>query len=413
MLGGLTTLLIFYKWTESRWGEKTAILSSLLMMSSTVFMMGSVIALPDSLAIPLALIAMIYANKCDSRKVGFFLGLALLGKWTVLFITPGLLYSFYKQKKLTAINLLNLILIPLLLQAPVILWNIQNGGVSLKFHLYSRHQHEVLNLMNYVKNTLQFFSAQLFSLGIFLVSLIIFLWIYLLRNKSKLKVRHDIDWLSHIFWTAPGLAIVFISAFQGEIRFYWTYLSLIPIIATVGYLLTLYFDQHYRLITVSTIIVICAQWTIAFFVGFCPVGQTIETAFNLKPDLRHSPMGEFNGWKKWFNEVIIAESLVDENTALIGSDLHVASRLSWTIRKNVHLSSVGAVGNNKNQFHFWPHPSPPRYTKAIFFADNRYNRISNFDGQCNHSLDWKTTSVEIYGRIIKDIYWSHCKSLNP
>lgn len=405
--GAFYVLWLFYKWTKMKWGKQTAEICCLFLIASSVFTAGSVIALPDSLAVPFGLTALYYAEKGFVRRTAVFLGLALLGKWTVVFIVPGIAYFLYKQNKFRIQSISQIFLIVLFFQIPVIWWNFQHGSVSAKFHLYSRHTHDWLSLKNYAENIFQYFLAQFFALGL-LTTLFL---VILLTKKNILKNIQKPFFQTLIFWVFPGLFVVFISAAQGQIRFYWTFISLLPVIAITGYLTAQHFQDRLVLVQRLAITAILFQWSCAALIGFLPIGPAVESAFHLKTDLRHSPIGEFSGWSQWYQETLLPTKLLDADTALIGSDLHVAARLSWTVRKNISLDSIGVAGGNKNQFQFWPQPSPPRFKKAVFFADNRYDRVSNFDEACNHPVKWKTTPSTLLNRPIKEIYWAFCSSL--
>jgi len=411
LFGNVATLALFYSWIRERYGKSLAELSTLLLASSCVFVMGAVIAIPDSLAVPLGLLTIYFCEKGDSRKAGITFGFALLAKWTVLFIGPGILYAFYRRKDFSFKTYLNLFLIPLLLQSPVIWWNIEHGAASLRFHLYERHAHTLLSLPVYLSNFLQFILAQFFVLGLVTCALIFLL---LRRRKTgQLEKEQAIHWASILFWCLPGLAVVLISAVQGQLRFYWTFLSLIPAFAVVGYLIYFNYPKKLKLIRAVAVVFISLNWVLAVTTGFYPVGKIFESTLNLKPDPRNSPMGEYYGWRQWFDNDIVTSNLIDPQTAFVGSDLHVASRLSWALRKDSDLKTIGVVGKHRNQFEFWPQPEPPRFTKAIFFADNRYDRIANFDGQCLDDVDWKTSPIQVRGETVKEIYWAYCKSWKP
>lgn len=405
--GNMAVFVIFYNWTKQKWGKQTAELCSLLLMSTLVFMMGSVIALPDSLAVPLALTSVVFASKGYIKRSAMLFGLALLAKWTVLFVALGVVYVIYRQKKFRLAQFFQFGLIVLVIQIPVIWWNTHNGNVTAKFHLYGRHAHTSLTPEQYAENSINFILAQFFSLGFLITALLIFIW----TQKESIKKFSRDQWKTLFLWCIPGLAIVFISAVQGQIRFYWTFLSLIPAIAWLGFGMIEKFPDKIKKLRTSIIAMLCFQWSVGWVAGFYPIGPVIEMAFNLEPDLRRTPMGEFNGWEEWYYDTLLPSGFLDDKTALLGSDLHVASRLSWTVRNDRALTSIGVVGPSKNQFQFWSQPLPPNYKKAIFFGDNRYDRLDNLEKICNHKIEWKTTPVKAFNLTIKNVYWAYCDSL--
>jgi hypothetical protein len=405
--GTMAVLVIFYKWTKHKWGQQTAELCSLLLMSNCVFMMGSVISLPDSLAVPLGLASAIFAHKGYIKRAAFLFGFALLAKWTVLFVALGVVYTIYRQNKFRLSQFFQFGLIVLMIQTPVIWWNIHHGNVTAKFHLYGRHVHTRLSPLQYAENSFNFFLAQFFSMGLLITALLIFVW----TQRQSLKKFSREQWEALLFWSLPGLAIVFVSAIQGQIRFYWTFLSLIPAIAWLGYGVVEKFPNIIKKLRMGIVAMLIFQWGCGWVAGFYPIGSAVEMALNLKPDLRRSPMGEFNGWEQWYFNTLLPTGLLDEKTALLGSDFHVASRLSWTVRNERDLTSIGVVGLSKNQFQFWSQPLPPNYKKAIFFGDNRYDRLDNLEKICNHKSEWKTTPVKAFNLTIKNVYWAYCDSL--
>lgn len=407
--GVFATLILFYHWVRSKWGDQAAQLSSILLVSSNVFLFGSVIALPDSLAIPLGLAAIIYTERGKVIRASIFLGLSLLAKWTVFFIVPGLLFNFYQQKKLNRKNLFLLIIIPLILHSPVIWWNILHGGASIKFHLYDRHSHEFQTLLNYFKNIGAFLLTQIFAIGLVSSALIIILLIQLKKSRTSEVPRSQ--WQSLLAWILPGLVVVFISAIQGEDRFYWTFLSWIPAIAVLGYLVSVQKYFNIRLIKVGTIGFIFIKWALAGAAGFYPVGTMVEAVFHLKHDLRHSPIGDISGWREWLDHDLMRHHLIDIHTALIGSDLHVTSRMAWSMREHKIFNFIGVNSEKQNQFQFWSQPEPPEFTNAIFFGDNRYDHLTEFQNRCGHPLLWNTSEIRVIGQPVKEIYWSRCLDL--
>ena len=148
LLGGLNTFMIYLIGKRIN-GAFAGLYAAMLYNTSVYcFVIAGVFILPDtpqlffSLAALWFLLTALPADPIDKRAkvrmllAGFFIGLALLSKYTAVFlwVGAGLYILFYRRRWLRTGALYFSILITLLLFSPVILWNVHNHFISFTFN---------------------------------------------------------------------------------------------------------------------------------------------------------------------------------------------------------------------------------------------------------------------------------------
>ncbi len=148
LLGGVNTYLI-YLIGKHLDGRLAGLYAAMLYNTSVYcFVIAGIFILPDTpqlffwLAALWFLLTALPADNIDKQAkkrmllAGFFIGLAMLSKYTSVFLWAGagLYILFYNRKWLSSPALYFSKLITLLLFLPVIIWNVQNHFISFTFH---------------------------------------------------------------------------------------------------------------------------------------------------------------------------------------------------------------------------------------------------------------------------------------
>lgn len=146
---GILNLLLIFKIGKIIKNERTGWFAALLYTASIyAFVICGIFILPDTPQCCFWLFAMLFFIKAfkqegeeQQRKrsmlfAGFFCGLAVLSKYTSLFLWTGagLFILIWQRKWLKTKELYFSILLTILGALPIIIWNIQNDFVSFTFH---------------------------------------------------------------------------------------------------------------------------------------------------------------------------------------------------------------------------------------------------------------------------------------
>jgi hypothetical protein len=412
ILGRFAAVYLIYLIGKKIYDERVGLLAALFAMGSFLLILGSVVAIPDVIATPLCLLA-IYCTECKKpRAAAAAVGLAVLSKWTSLFITPVLLYRFWKQGLSWRRLLTEIIGIPVLIQAPVIWWNIQHDFITVKFHLIERQEHAAWPLARYFHNFSVFFQSQLFCLGFAGLALLAFAFMAKLLSSAPASSDEEKqkDWQT-LLWTIPGFVIVGISGVGGgEIRFYWTNISILLLdIVLVAFVLRKKEQWAARMMKWAAALT-ATSWILILLAVLIPFGAMINQMAGRIVYNRPSLMSDLTQWPTWVKKSLTEKDLKDPNLVFVASDIHIASQLTWILGKE-NILRVRVAGPHQNQFGIWQEKFPKVYERALFLADFRFENRSVFNGLCATPLEWHTEKVVDDGYQIGEIYSARCDQL--
>ncbi len=398
ILGRVLFLYFSYLWVLPRAGAVRARAVVLALCSSFFVLAGSWIALPDGVMLPFAVLTMYFCDRKQWLAVGLCLGFAGLGKWTALCLVPGVLASLvfhHGWSRRALLNMLSIGVVAIVIQAPVLWWNLQHDWVSFRFHLYERHQRGPVASTQALLNGIQFLGSQLVLGG---TGLALLLWG---RFGNPIHKKKDFPLLS---WIWPAFLLFGFSALRGEIRFYWTSIAFVPL-----FLLLVQKTSNGSLLKIERYQFVGATLSLAFLssIMFLPVGAYLRdwTQRFGKYDLRHSPRGDFAGWRDWVATLDPAW-LASGSHAFLANNFRLSSQLAWTTQ--ITDDRIGVADPEQNQFLFRPYPSPDKYTRAVFFADNRRKARFRFNEFCGHPLEWQRFKFQFQSHTIKVITWAEC-----
>lgn len=407
--GRCAALFLIYLIARKIYDERVGLLSVLFAMGSFLLIIGSVIAIPDVIATPLCLLAIYCTEKNQPKSAAAVVGLAVLTKWTSLFITPVLLYRFWKQGLSKTRLFFQIILIPVLIQAPVILWNIRHDFITLKFHLVEREKHAVWPLARYLHNFVVYVQSQIFSMGLAGIALLVFVIWALVRIKTSTNSEFQKKSWQTLLWTLPGFLVVGISGTAGEMRFYWTNISVL-ILEVVLIAYALQKKDWVKPLTKWATALTGFSWVLILLAVLIPFGAMINQLAGKIVYNRPSLMSDLTQWPSWVAHSLSEQDRNDPDLAFITSDIHIGAQLVWILKKE-NILRVRVAGPHQNQFGVWQNQFPKKYSKALFLADFRFENKRVFDGLCATPIEWHTDPVVDDGYKIGEIYWARCDQL--
>lgn len=165
--------------------------------------------------------------------VGFAMGLAMLSKYTGVFLAPCALMALlgrrdWRRQLLTPHPYLALLL-AMAIFSPVIVWNAQHEWASFRFQFVDRYARDRINLTT----PLILLATQLAVLTPLL--LVPIMWSVLRIVRRPRSLLRDRNWVA-ISFAVPALLIAGYTSLRSEIHINWTspfYVSLFPALAMV------------------------------------------------------------------------------------------------------------------------------------------------------------------------------------
>ena len=194
----------------------------LLLLSVGILHFISFIATPDApLIFFTSLFLLAYKkfifnpNMQTSIKLGVLVSLILLSKYHGILIIAAVILSNFKLIY-TKYFWIAFVVATIIL-TPHILWQIESGFPSIKYHLLERS-----SSLYSVNFTVEFLLSQLFVLGPF-TGILFFISMYKIKTKNQFEKT-----LKYIFWT--GYIFFFFMTFKGRTEAHWTLFTIVPAI---------------------------------------------------------------------------------------------------------------------------------------------------------------------------------------
>ena len=277
--------------------------------------------------------------------LGILLGLSFLTKYAVIYYVFSLILIIYFDTNLRSVFLnkkLNLFLFFIsfvVVISPNIMWNIQNGWVTLA------HTSDNVGLDRISFNIIQgfeFLISQAFMLGpiLFFTFLILF---------KKIKFNFQTKFL--LFFSLPVFVIVFVESVMVRANANWAAIGLIPLFM----LATSTTYEHFP----KTIF-----YNNLFNFSFCFVlFSLIATSSNL------SVFDRINGISNFSNK--IESEYLKENKFLVIQDRLLYSSLFYSLRNSSKILLTPYNPKNKVKSHFHlSNPLAPEHDKNFIFIGN-------------------------------------------
>jgi len=353
----LAKKLVPGEWRQHFW------LTLVLFLATPIFFAVTAVALPDHLLVLGVLTAVYFfvsflldwrdepgAPYRDLYLGALFLGLAALAKYNAVFLGLGLglfiLLSARYRRLLGKPQLYLAAAISLALQAPVLVWNLQEGWASFGFILGGRHAGLSASSVGVI--------GWLMGVALFLSPfLLIPIGTFLLRPGS------DAGRLARTVFLVSTLAIFGISFFTSTL-FHWNlvaYLVVLPFLALHFRWRWLYWAQvAYGVV----------------FMGFALVNYSVVPLTDVNA-IRDEATAWVYGWDETATAVAAARS-ANGATFVAAPDYTTAALLGFAL----HDRDVVSLSPKTDQFDFWFDPAVHAGETAILFGD-----------------DWRPLSAEV------------------
>lgn len=391
-----------------RWGRRFGIVPKQLLsmyVGAPLVFVFSWMALPDVIYIPLALLALDFLWRKNISACGVSLGFSLLAKWHAILLLPGIILAIFYESELFISKIKKVVKVCAIvaaLQAPVIVWNLKHGGLSLYYQFVARRGYALTNIFFAPVKGISFFA------GFLLISGLPFCYLIFKFCRAQLKnFKFDgEDWILVALFS-PFLAVFGIAAVFGDTRIYWTGFAFFPF--------TIFLLRHMGALISSNLERLAVRSCLSLLMVFClclylPVGsyaKPIITVFR-SYDLRMSPVGGFLGWGEWVSKEVPRLHKPPGRTLFLAADFRLAGQLLWN--SNLGFDHVSSVILD-HQYLIWPSPNRSAYDQIIIFGDNeRTIEMRDVRGVCGLSTSPKSQfEVRAHGRTVKMIEYIVCQ----
>lgn len=364
------------------------LIAEVALLASPTFFAWTTITYFDHLLIFLCLGAMYYyavyldeaANARTSHRSLYiaagFLGLAALTKYSALFVGIGfalvVLCTPRYWHKLKSPHLYVAALLAVLLQAPTLLWNLQNDFASFSFHLYDRHSGPWWQ--SYAAHYfIRYFLYTVILFGPFLL----FSLFHIPRLKAENSFTRTIAYLG-LFVSGTTMAFLLSMVMTVSSHWYWTdlaYLSLIilaPVLLATGWLLW----AHIVLGLLAAILVT---------INYCVL--PLAALFGV----HDVETGKTYGWDQVVAATLDAETRLD-------ADFVGTSRFKTVAQLNYHgqWREVYELSPQPSQFDYWQNLDSLAGQSGIILHDEQAN-IDRLTGRFETLKLVEEISIQRYG----------------
>lgn len=394
LIGKLVTCYVFYIFCRKKLEEKEISYAFLLVFTAPVLCMGTLLSIPDVLSVPIGLATIYFLDQGETRKGAIALGMGFLSKWSLMGLIPYFLYTCWKKgKREIAIG----VLIVAVLQIPVLVWNQQHDWATFYFQFFKRHSHGFLTLPEYFQNLQSYVGSQFFCFGIPLV--IGTVWAFVKAQSEQRK---------YFLWTsAPMFIISFMSAIQGQNRYYWACLNLFVMSIFIVQVFSKQIENRSKQFWGVLLVLVMTNWALIIVSTMMPVGYWFDQITHQSNQYRHTVGGDVTGWKNWSKKIQF-EQIKFDKMEIVTSDFHVAAQVTWALGPQ-YLNQIRPVGTpwEQHQFGYWE-TNISDSKSMLLVADDRYDDLASLQNICDETIQWNRQEEQILGKTIKVIFWSVC-----
>jgi len=347
---GLTCLI--YLTGRLLFSEKVGFFSAMLSNSVLIFAMGATIATPDTPMVFFWMLSFYSFSKLiftENKKWWYFwgisAGLALLSKYTAVFIVPSvflfLIFSKQDRKWLLSKEPYLAVILAILVFSPVIVWNAQNSWASFVFQSY-RRSHEIGSL-----SARHFFGYLGTQMGV--VSPLVYLGlIYATIQSGTTGFKwNDRRFLLCFFWSFPMILFFTLVATKYWVKMNWVSAAYL---ASCISLMALYFQ----------LVENKKRWVRTFGITALTVSLTFTLVAHILPAVKALPipasLDTVTGWKKLARRVEEERREMREGTLVVGYGYGVPSEIAFYTSPQLETYSNNIVGERGLQFDFWSKP---------------------------------------------------------
>lgn len=330
-----------------------AFTAAIILMAMPFYHTISLIFTTDTLVTLFWLLSQIYLYKAFKSNslvhwllLGSFAGLAILSKYTaILFYPVIILYGFFFKRELFRYKGFYLaILISLGFSIPELVWNFDNGWVSLKHIIFlSGIKVEHFPLKKALSNIGEYFGGQILILSPFFLIPAIY---HVLKNGSRKVFGVDAGKALYLFFPVALIWVFFCFIACRKIEINW----LIFAYPIVPILLAYIYFHYFRPVVIKLFVGITLVFVLFIFNPVLFDFFGLSTVYPSKVDTLH----RMYGWKDLGNYV--SEMIDDSNNQkkiILSDSYQVASQLAFYVENNPQTYCINN-GRRMNQFDLWP-----------------------------------------------------------
>jgi 4-amino-4-deoxy-L-arabinose transferase-like glycosyltransferase len=393
LISFLTSLLAYQFMRDRGSNDSHARLAILALNSTLLFNLQSLMLLPDTLLMPITFLvikateeSVKYNQISKWLKLGLYLGLAALAKYTSIFFVVAIMVYFLKKNRwyiLAKGQFVFGLIAALFLLLPLGYWNFKNDFVSFKYQSEHIFSFEKLSL-KYVIQT-QVAQLLLWGGGLYLISLV---RMFSFRSDS-INSKHEFT-----FTLARVLFLVFfIISFSQFVLPHWL-LVVFVLILPLAVLTQL---QASREKFVQVLTVISFLMTLSLFLEF--------RIHFLPPTLRPSIYKQLVGWPEIMSE---ANQLLDK----MDSPKKAIAVTNWTLGSrslyyNNSTSNIFILDHKFNQFDIWNTENPKNYELILMIeSDKIVETLASL--QCRNLEFIKDLNVYVQDTVVNQMKYYKC-----
>ncbi|MBI5237949.1 MAG: glycosyltransferase family 39 protein [Deltaproteobacteria bacterium] len=345
---------------ETSAGEKAGFYAALAVNAVPLFSIGSILMTTDVLLIFFWLASVYSVNRAVSGRAGWwyaagvFSGLGFLAKYSMALIYPCvfsfLLFSIKERGWLKRKEPYLALLIGLVVSSPVLIWNIQNGLVTMKHTLGQIQGGEGAGS---IISFLEFTASQAGLLTPFILAVLIYgMWRSL---KSGLKEK-DSGLLLIFFTSAPVLTFFLIKSLHAKVQANWaaiSYAALFP--AAVWAFMKAYEsygDKGKALLKGLAFAAVFLAIAVSFAAYFPWLIEPV-----VKKDLfSRPPFNRVTGWRELGAKVsdVSAELEKNSKTFIMSDTYQITSELAMYTKGRPIAYNINTGSRRMNQYDLWP-----------------------------------------------------------
>ncbi|MDC3080964.1 glycosyltransferase family 39 protein [Paracoccaceae bacterium] len=360
-------LIVNVKWVKHLGLDSTdsQIKSSLLFLTMPMFLMFTTISFPDAILVLMLFLTSYcffrFIKGYDESDIPFlfwylsviFFALSCISKYNAIVYGVGvLLFSLLDQRLRKLVFSKHLIfgtLIFLIIQSPIVFWNIKNDLASFNFHLNTRLD-STLNIGSFLKNNFIFFIA-----FILVTSPIYCFRLFTERKGIAFNGLERKFFSMGIFVLIFTLILCIFLSSLTNVLYYWSIVGLIILIPFTSFLLKEEFDIFFQSVYGICFSIILVVNSIFFPISAIFNGVDRETAI-------------LYGWEK-IDRVIHQHKIDKKVNNIVFSDYRLASLYSF----HSGDGEVDAIMERRStQFDIWRQEKTTKSQSALILVDDDF-----------------------------------------
>ncbi len=376
--------------------RQAALIGVLFYVFAPIFSLGGILMVPDAPmgAAWMALLVVLWRiyGESDDRYstwilAGALLGIGLLSKYTIVLLGASAVLLFLldgeRRRDLATGKFLAALGIAAAFSLPIVMWNIELGWPTLKFHLHDRHTGG--GGANFSRWG-QFWASQAIALGPALLIGCLATWIVaLLRWRDR-------RWRFLFMLSAPTFVIFATQALYAEFKPHWpapayilTFLGFAELFREGFGLASQTVRRWARGIVAALILLIFVPINLLFYIGTVwPLLPKIArvVAPETPWDPKFDPTNDLFGWDRAVARAEEIRKELAENGEpapfLSSSRYQLVAQIAFIAQERVWRVSPG-----QDQYSFWQTSDewrPLVGRSSIFITDHRYERDPRGDG---------------------------------